>query len=89
MSADQPYEPGDQRALRDAILTNADSDWWVWSHEDARRYFLAGGGHADDFAARWQRRLNESRETARELEANRLHTAGGGMHYLVSGRRPT
>jgi SAM-dependent methyltransferase len=83
-----PYEPDDQRALRDVIIASADSDRWTWSREDAKRYFLAGGGHANDFEARWQRRLAESRETAQELRANRLHTAGGGIHYLVSGRRP-
>jgi hypothetical protein len=84
-----PYEPDDQRALRDAIIASADTDRWTWSREDAKRYFLAGGGHENDFEARWQRRLAESRETAQELGANRLHTAGGGIHYLVSGRRPT
>jgi SAM-dependent methyltransferase len=84
-----PYEPDDQRALRDAIIANAASDRWHWSREDAKRYFLAGGGPENDFEARWQRRLAESRDTAQELGANRLHTAGGGIHYLVSGRRPT
>jgi ubiquinone/menaquinone biosynthesis C-methylase UbiE len=84
-----PYEPDDQRALRDVIIANAESDRWVWSHEEAKRYFVAGGGPANEFEPRWQRRLEESRETARELAANRLHTAGGGIHYLVSGRRPT
>ena len=84
-----PYEPVDQRALRDVIIANAESDWWVWSREEAKRYFLAGGGRENEFEPRWQRRLEESRETARELAANRLHTAGGGIHYLISGRRPT
>lgn len=84
-----PYEPDDQRALRDVMIASATSDRWKWSREDAKRYFLAGGGHENDFEARWQRRLAESRETAQELAANRLYAAGGGIHYLVSGRRPT
>jgi SAM-dependent methyltransferase len=84
-----PYEPDDQRALRDVIIANAGRDRWHWSREDAKRYFVAGGGHEKDFGARWGCRLAESRETAQELGANRLHTAGGGVHYLVSGRRPT
>ena len=83
-----PYEPDEQRALRDVIIANAESDRWVWSYEEAKRYFVAGGGPEIEFEPRWQRRLEESRETARELAANRLHTAGGGIHYLVSGRRP-
>ena len=84
-----PYESGDQRALRDAIIADAVSDRWTWSRADAKRYFLAGGGDGKDFEARWQRRLAETRETAQELRRNRLHTAGGRIHYLVSGRRPT
>jgi hypothetical protein len=47
-----PYETGDQRALRDVIIANAASHRWTWSHQDAERYFLAGGGHAKDFEAR-------------------------------------
>ena len=82
-----PYEPADQRALRRAIIDNADSDHWIWSREDARRYFLAGGGHEPEFQARWRRRLEEARQTAQELAAGRLHTAGGGIHYLISARR--
>lgn len=84
-----PYERDDQRALRDVIIANAESDRWVWSREEAKRYFVAGGGPENEFTPRWERRLKESRETARQLAASRLHTAGGGIHYLVSGRRPT
>jgi ubiquinone/menaquinone biosynthesis C-methylase UbiE len=53
------------------------------------RYFLAGGGLESEFEARWQRRLAEGRETGRELAADRLDTAGGGIHHLTCGRRPT
>ena len=81
-----PYEPDDQRALRTVMIDNADIDHWIWSREDARRYFLAGGGHEPEFQPRWQRRLDEARRTAQELAAGRLHTAGGGIHYLISGR---
>jgi SAM-dependent methyltransferase len=83
-----PYEPDDQQALREAIIASAGSARWIWSRDDALRYFRAGGGNDSEFEARWQRRLDEGSRTARDLEAHRFHTAGGGIHYLVSARRP-
>lgn len=83
-----PYEVADRQALRDAIITKADSDWWIWSRDDAHRYFLAGGGQEAEFEHRWQHRLDETRHTAQELAGGRLHTAGGAIHYLISGQRP-
>jgi SAM-dependent methyltransferase len=83
-----PYHQPDQDVLKRVIIASADSGRWIWSRADAKRYFLAGGGHATEFEARWRRRLEEARQTARELAAGRLQTAGGGIHYLISGRRP-
>ena len=83
-----PYAPDDQRALRDVIIASAGEDRWTWSRQDAKRYYLAGGGAENDFDERWRLRLAESDHTAGQLEAGRLHTAGGGVHYLVSGHRP-
>jgi len=85
-----PYASPAQRALRAAWLEDAASDRWVgWPASDAKRYYLAGGGIEDDFEPRWQRRLSEARQAAGQLTANQLHTAGGGVQYLVSGRRST
>ncbi len=83
-----PYQLADQRALRSVIIAGADSDRWIWSREDAKRYFVAGGGRETEFEQRWQRRLDETRQAAQELAAGRLYTAGGGIHYLISGQRP-
>jgi SAM-dependent methyltransferase len=83
-----PYASPEQQALRTAMLEDAASDRWVgWSASAAKRYYLAGGGPEDEFEPRWQRRLSEAREVARQLTANHLHTAGGGIQYVVSGRR--
>ena len=84
-----PYELDDQRALRDAIIAGSKSGRWIWSRAEARRYFVAGGGDETEFESRWQRRLDEVRETVQELAQHHLHTAGGGIHYLISARRPT
>lgn len=83
-----PYRSAEQSALKDAMLEDATHDRWVWPRFVARRYYLAGGGDEHEFEHRWQRRLSETHEAARQLTANRLHTAGGGIQYVVAGRRP-
>lgn len=83
-----PYSAPAQQALRTEMLKEAESDRWVGrSASETKRYYLAGGGAEDEFEPRWQRRLSETREAARQLTANQLHTAGGGLQYIVSGRR--
>jgi len=83
-----PYASPAQQALRTVLLEDAASErWGGQSASDVKRRYLAGGGTADEFEPRWQRRLSETREVARQLTANQLHTAGGGIQYIVSGRR--
>jgi SAM-dependent methyltransferase len=82
-----PYERPDERALAQAIITSSEERRWTWTEDDARRYFAAGGGQAEDFDRRWQRRLSEQEELAQQLRDGRLHGSGGGIHYLISGRR--
>jgi SAM-dependent methyltransferase len=82
-----PYQDEDQRALKNAIIGDSQSGRWIWSQEETRRYFVAGGGSESEFERRWQRRINETRRTAQGLDGKALHTAGGGIQYLISGRR--
>jgi len=83
-----PYVTPAQQALKAAMLEDAAEGLWVgWSPDEAKRYYLAGGGVEADFEPRWQRRLQETHELARQLSRNQLDTAGGGIQYVVSGRR--
>jgi ubiquinone/menaquinone biosynthesis C-methylase UbiE len=83
-----PYASEDQQALKAAIIDDAAEQRWIWSREDARRYFIAGGGAEQEFDAVWQRRLDELSRTVRDLQAGTFHTAGGGIQYVIGGRRP-
>ncbi len=84
-----PYSSPGQEALRAAILEDAESDRWGGLTEtEAKSYYLAGGGDDDAFQGCWQRRLAEVRDTVRQLMSSQLHTAGGGLQYVVAGRRP-
>jgi hypothetical protein len=82
-----PYSSPDQQALRSAIIETAERGDWIWPVDETRRCFIAGGGEELDFHRRWQLRLREVREEADELLAGRLSTGGGGIQYIVSGRR--
>ncbi len=70
------------------MLEDADGNrWGGQSESEAKRYYLDGGGPEDGFQSRWQQRLNEVHDIARQLRSFELDTAGGGLHYVVAGRR--
>ena len=83
-----PYASEDQQALRSALIDDARDGRWIWSREEAQRYFVAGGGAPGEFDEIWQIRMAEARRTASDLEAGTFHMAGGGIQYVVGARRP-
>jgi hypothetical protein len=84
-----PYESEEQQVLRDHAIREAAQDTWGWDREDARRYFIAGGGSAPEFELAWQRRLEENRQKAIAVNDGSFYSAGGNILYAVSGRKPT
>jgi SAM-dependent methyltransferase len=84
-----PYSSEEQQALRHHLIEAAQRGTWGWSREEARRFYTAGGGADTEFDATWQRRMTEARAVANAIEAGTFHTAGGTIHYLVAGRRPS
>jgi SAM-dependent methyltransferase len=83
-----PYDTAERRALVEEITEFAQRDFWLWSREDTRRYFLAGGGREDEFEARWAAALRRSRATAAAIAQGTYSSAGGSIAYLVSGTKP-
>lgn len=83
-----PYATEEQRLLSSDYADEAARGRWGWSRREAKRFFLAGGGAEIDFDAGWERRMSENRAAAGAVERGAFHTAGGGIHYVVSGRRP-
>jgi SAM-dependent methyltransferase len=84
-----PYASEAQQALKAEYLQAARRGTWGWSREQAHRFFSAGGGADTTFDAAWQRRMTEARAVADAIEAGTFHSAGGTIHYLVAGRRPS
>ncbi len=82
-----PYEGRAQEVLRAQVLAWDERDFWLWGHDETRRFFLAGGGREEDFPRVWAAGLASSHDIAAALREGREHQAGGTMGYLISGRK--
>jgi SAM-dependent methyltransferase len=82
-----PYASPDQRAFAVEARDRAARRLWNWSEADARRLFLAGGGHPPSFADLFERALALRERSARALDAGTYHGVSGGLFYVVSGRK--
>ncbi len=82
-----PYSSSFERALVDETLDAVDRQRWIWDQATTRRYFLAGGGSERDFLQRWSQAMAQRRRLADALRAQTYSCAGGGLFYLVWGRR--
>lgn len=83
-----PYATRDQQSSIEQLEDWANRDFWCWSRQEARSYFLAGGGDEEEFERYWS--LGTATAT-RELEAIRrgtYTTAGGFVGYITFGRKP-
>ncbi len=83
-----PYASPDQRAARDDALDHFDRGFWNWSRDDTLRYYLAGGGDPGAFDREWARARAAKAADAEALRAGTFHTGGGGVMYVVAGRKP-
>jgi SAM-dependent methyltransferase len=82
-----PYESPEARALADEAVDFAERDFWIWSRAETLRYFVAGGGREVDFAALWATAIASQRRALGAIKAGAYAKAGGGVTYLVSGRK--
>ena len=83
-----PYESPEQRAALEERADHENRDFWIWSREDTRRYFLAGDGDHEQFDALWSIAVGESALFDKAIADRSYAAAGGTIGYLVSGRKP-
>jgi SAM-dependent methyltransferase len=83
-----PYDSPEQRAALEEREDQSDRDFWIWSREDTHRYFLAGGGLASEFAALWSIANGDVAQFDKAVANRSYAAAGGGITYLVAGRKP-
>jgi SAM-dependent methyltransferase len=83
-----PYlEPLQQAEVADC-RSAAERGVWVWDRETARRYFAAGGGEAARFDEGWGAALAVEAAVLQGIDEGTFHSGGGGVMYVVSGRKP-
>jgi SAM-dependent methyltransferase len=83
-----PYAADAQRAFTEDARDRAARRLWNWSEAEARRFYLAGGGAEDAFAAHFARGLAAREKIVRGLDDAAYHGVVGGAFYLIAGRKP-
>ncbi len=83
-----PYDSAEQRAMLEEHADFKQRDFWIWSRADTQRYFLAGGGRAEEFDALWSVAIGGSDRFDKAIAERATFGAGGGIGYLVAGRKP-
>jgi len=83
-----PYDSLEQRATLEERLDFRNRGFWIWSPEDTRRFFLAGGGLEGEFAALWLVAVGGSDKLDKAIADRTYAGAGAGITYLVAGSKP-
>ena len=83
-----PYGSLEERAMLEERADLKGREFWIWNQEDTHRYFLAGGGREGEFDALWSVAIANDRKFDQAIAAGTYAGAGGGISYLVAGRKP-
>ncbi|MFZ4574836.1 MAG: class I SAM-dependent methyltransferase [Phycisphaerales bacterium] len=84
-----PYSGPGQRAVLDELEKWSEREFWCWDKAETHSYFVAGGGRAEDFEAMWLIAMDLQRRDVAAARAGTYAYAGGGVGYLIVGRKPT
>lgn len=83
-----PYESAEQRAMLEERTDLEQRDFWNWSRDDTRRYFVAGGGRLAEFDALWTVATSGGERFHAAIAARTYAGGGAAISYLVAGRKP-
>jgi ubiquinone/menaquinone biosynthesis C-methylase UbiE len=83
-----PYDSPAQQSLLEQEQTSKNSAIGQWNREEVRRFVLDGGGTQEFFARGFEELLDKFAQEQQAINAGAFHAAGGGLCYLVSGRKP-
>jgi len=83
-----PYDSPAQQALLEQEQAAMSAATGPWNREAVRRCVLAGGGTGEFFERGFAALLEKFEQEQQAVRAGTFHAAGGGITYLVSGRKP-
>jgi SAM-dependent methyltransferase len=82
-----PYDSLAQQAFLEQEQKSKSSATGPWNREEVRRCVLDGGGTEEFFERGFAELLEKFAQEQQAIRAGTFHAAGGGMIYLVSGRK--
>lgn len=82
-----PYDSVEQKANIKQALEWSENEFFMWESEEAKKYFLAGGGSITDFNSYWELIRKENLRFKEGIMKKNLYMAGGSLLYLISGRK--
>lgn len=82
-----PYESPAEKAHVAQALQWAERDFYFWGADETRQYFLAGGGEAAEFERLYAEARMAGQRDALAMREGTAACAGGGLFYLISGRK--
>ncbi len=83
-----PYDSPEQRAIIEESRDFDHRDFWIWSREDTRRYFLEGGGGEEEFDRLWSAAIARGGLFEQAIANGTYAGAGAATGYIVAGRKP-
>lgn len=83
-----PCDSPAQEALLEQEQQAKGSATGPWNREEVRRCVQDGGGSEEFFERGFAELLERYAQEQQAISAGTFHAAGGGMMYLVSGRKP-
>jgi 2-polyprenyl-3-methyl-5-hydroxy-6-metoxy-1,4-benzoquinol methylase len=81
-----PYASPKMTAHAKEALAFATSDFWWWSREETKRYYMAAEGTDEEFEILWKHAMTAAKRSAAMLKENAEEKVGNGAFFLVSGR---
>jgi len=83
-----PYETPEQQALVAQEVQGERQASGPWDRNEVLRCMLAGGGNTEFFDRAYQQWAEQHAAQQKAIAEGTFHMAGGGLFYLVSGRKP-
>lgn len=82
-----PYDSPEQQALIEQEQSAKSSATGQWNREEVRRCVLSGGGTEEFFERGFAQLIERFEQEQQGIGVGTFYAAGGGMTYLVSGRK--
>jgi len=82
-----PYDSPAQRVILKQEEIWKESGTGPWEREELRRHILAGGGTEELFERGFHELISKHNREQEAIAAGTFHAGGGGVTYIVSGRK--